>query len=94
MSKKKYKPVKEAVDFQDAAYQAIVALDLAGVWAQDNKDAAAMAAVGNGWAKLAQTVFNIEQVSKLSDADEPEIAELHSDTEIVNRVGFSPHWEE
>ncbi len=87
----KYKKTKGAIDTQDAAKKAIIALDIAGLAAQKTGDAKAMATVGLGWATLAGTVFGIEQDMK----SDMEIAELHSDTErLVNPVGFGPRYEE
>jgi hypothetical protein len=93
MSKKKlvYKKTKGAIDTQDAALKAIQALDIAGLLAQENDDAKAMATVGLGWAVLSHTVFNIETGMRT----EMEIADLQSETErIVNKVGFGPRYEE
>jgi len=89
MGKKKlvYKKTKGAIDTQDAAFQAMQALNIAGVQAQKDNDAHAMATVGLGWAVLSGTVFSIE--SELRSG--VEVADLHAETErVVNKVGFSP----
>lgn len=88
--KKKYKAVKGAIDTNDAAMQAIRALDIAGVAAQAAGDYKTLATVGLGWAVLSNTVHSIEVEMKSAI----EVAELQSETErFVNPVGFSPGYE-
>lgn len=88
MSKKKlkYERTRGDIDTEYAALKAITVLDIAGLKAQAEGDAQAMATVALGWAIMSHSIFNIESASS-----EMEVAELQADTErIINKVGFSP----